>query len=84
MVSSIAPVVAAVAVAIKGHYVMSGFRDKDLQAKLAKAGWILQERINKSTTMLLVPEDAKETTKVKAAKDAGIKIIMRNEIHGLF
>lgn len=69
---------------VKGHYVMSGFRDKDIQAKLAEAGWVLQERINKSTTMLLVPEDAKETTKVKAAKDAGIKIIMRNEIQGLF
>ena len=71
-------------VASKGQYVMSGFRDTDLQAKLQAAGWKEQDRITKSTTVLLVPDSAKETQKVKAARESGIKIVARSEANGLF
>lgn len=59
----------------KGYYVITGFRDAALQKRLQEQGWILQDRITKQTTILLVPNDAKETTKLKAARDAGIRIV---------
>ena len=66
---------------IKGHYVMSGFRDALLQKRLEDAGWILQDRISKTTTVLLIPENAKQTTKVTAALNAGIRIVKQNEVN---
>jgi NAD-dependent DNA ligase len=69
---------------IKGQYVMSGFRDADLQTKLQAAGWKEQDRITKATTVLLVPDAAKETQKVKAAREAGVRIVARSEAGGLF
>jgi DNA ligase (NAD+) len=68
----------------KGFYVMTGFRDADLQTKLTAAGWKLQDKICKTTNVLLVADDAKETTKVKAARDAGIRILPRGQVSGLF
>jgi DNA ligase (NAD+) len=68
----------------KGFYVMTGFRDQGLQAKLAAAGWVLQDSIRKTTNILLVTDDAKETTKVKAAKESGIRIIPRSQVNILF
>ena len=67
----------------KGTYVMSGFRDKDVSALLEGAGWEAQERVTKSTTVLLVPDDAKETGKVRDARAAGVRIITRSEIKTL-
>lgn len=84
-VARIDPVVTvAVAVAHKGNYVMSGFRDADLQKRLADAGWKEQDGVKKDTTLLLVPDDAKETGKVKAAKAAGIRILPRSQVNTLF
>ena len=80
-ISSTSP---ATKVANKGNYVMSGFRDAELQKRLEEAGWKLQDRIAKTTTILLIPDDAKETTKVKAAKEAGIRIILRSAVNSLF
>ena len=67
----------------KGFYVMTGFRDAELSTKLAEAGWTLQERINKETTVLLVA-DNKESTKTKAALEKGIRIVLRNNANSLF
>lgn len=67
----------------KGFYVMTGFRDAELSAKLAADGWILQDRINKETTVLLVA-DMKESTKTKAALEKGIRIVLRNNANSLF
>jgi NAD-dependent DNA ligase len=67
----------------KGFYVLSGFRDAELQTKLEAAGWKLQERITAQTNVLLIPSSAKETTKVQAARKAGIRIISRNEVDSL-
>ena len=64
-------------------YVMSGFRDKDLSATLHLAGWEQQERITKTTTVLLVPDDAKETEKVRTARTAGVRIVARSQINTL-
>jgi NAD-dependent DNA ligase len=69
--------------ATKGHYVMTGFRDADLTARLATAGWILQERINKDTTVLLVADDT-QTVKTKTAKEKGIRIVLREQAQSLF
>jgi hypothetical protein len=64
---------------IKGYYVMSGFRDADLQTRLHARGWKLDDKVKKTTKFLLVPDEARETTKVKAAREAGIQIIARSE-----
>lgn len=79
-----APVRPVIAVAAKGNQVMSGFRDKDLQERLAAAGYILQDRIANSTNLLLVPDDAKETVKVKEAIAKGIRIVPRSQVDSLF
>ena len=69
---------------LKGTYVMSGFRDADLQTALQAAGWKEQDRVTKATTVLIIPDSAKETQKVKAAREAGIRIIARSDVSGLF
>jgi DNA ligase (NAD+) len=73
-----------VVVTPKGNYVLSGFRDAELQEKLTAAGWTNQERISKTTNVLLVPDNMKETSKVKAAREAGIRIVMRSHVQELF
>lgn len=82
--ATVVPVITVIPViAKKGTYVMSGFRDKDIAALLAGAGWEAQERITKLTTVLLVPDDAKETGKVRDARAAGVRIVTRSEIKTL-
>lgn len=73
----------AAAVATKGNYVMTGFRDSDLQTKLAEVGWVLKDTITSSTTVLLVADGGKETTKVAAARKAGVRIVPRSEASSL-
>lgn len=80
----VAPVAtSAPAVAPKGNYVMTGFRDVELQTKLAAAGWVLKDTITSSTAVLLVADGGKETTKVAAARKAGIRIVPRSEASSL-
>ena len=67
---------------LRGYYVMTGFRDAALQETLRQKGWELQDRVTKSTAFLLVADNAKETTKVKAARDAGLKIVSRSQVLG--
>jgi NAD-dependent DNA ligase len=62
----------------QGTYGMSGFRDADLQARLAAAGWKFVDSVSRTTKFLLVPDDAKETTKVKSARAAGVQIVPRS------
>jgi NAD-dependent DNA ligase len=64
-------------------YVMSGFRDKEISLLLDAAGWEQQDRITKTTTVLLVPDDAKETEKVRAARTAGVRIVVRSQIKSI-
>ncbi len=67
---------------LRGYYVMTGFRDAALQEMLRQKGWELQDRVTKSTAFLLVADNAKETTKVKAARDAGLRIVSRSQVLG--
>jgi len=68
---------------IKGYYVMSGFRDADLQKRLHAVGYRMDDKVKKTTKFLVVPDDARETVKVKAARDAGIRIVTRSEAESL-
>lgn len=68
---------------IRGYYVMSGFRDAELQQRLHASGWKLEDKIRKTTKFLLVPDDARETTKVKAAREAGIQIVARSQAESI-
>lgn len=79
-------VVAAVPTVVavtKGTYGMTGFRDADLQTKLATAGWVFKDSVTASTAFLLVADGAKETTKVAAARKAGVRIVTRSEASSL-
>ena len=67
----------------KGNYAMTGFRDADLQTKLAAAGWVFKDTVNSSTKVLLVADGAKESTKVAAARKAGVRIVVRSEASSL-
>jgi DNA ligase (NAD+) len=64
----------------KGNYVLTGFRDATLQKRLEDSGWVLQERVTKTTNMLIVLDSSKETTKVKSARDAGVTIVERSHV----
>lgn len=77
-VTTVDTIIAKQVVQEKGTYGMSGFRDAALQARLAAAGWKFVDSVNRTTKFLLVPDDAKETTKVKAARAAGIQIVLRS------
>jgi NAD-dependent DNA ligase len=76
------PIVAP-ATPCRGFYVMTGFRDASLQASLQAAGWQLQDTVNKKTNVLLVADNAKETVKVKTAREAGIRIVSRSNAQSL-
>lgn len=68
----------------KGNYVLTGFRDADLQKRLESAGWVLQERVTKTTNVLLIADSSKETTKVKSAREAGVRILTRENASEMF
>jgi hypothetical protein len=68
---------------IKGYYVMSGFRDAELQQRLELIGYRMDDKVKKTTKFLLVPDDAKDTVKVKAARDAGIRIVTRSAANSI-
>ncbi len=71
-------------VASKGVYCMTGFRDTGLQATLAAAGYTFKDTVSASTAFLLIADGAKETTKIAAARKAGIRIVPRSEAATLF
>lgn len=80
-------VVAAASVAAApacGNFVMTGFRDAALQKRLTEAGWRMQDRVTKDTTVLLVADDAKDTGKVKEAREKGVRIVSRTNAESLF
>ena len=61
-----------------GAFVFTGFRDKDLEARLVAAGWTPHDTVKKDTTLLIVADESKMgTTKVADAQKKGIRIILR-------
>jgi DNA ligase (NAD+) len=60
--------------------VMSGFRDNELSQKIVDEGGILVSTISKNTNILIIKdENVSSTSKVKNAKDLGIKIYTLDE-----
>lgn len=73
------PVVPVLPIEKKGFVVFSGYRDEAFASLLLQKGWTIQERITKQTTVLLVPDNGKETTKVVSARDQGVRIVTRSQ-----
>lgn len=58
---------------------MTGFRDKDIEAKAVARGHSFTSGVTNKVTILLVPDGpVKESEKVRAAKEKGLKILSRS------
>lgn len=57
----------------------TGFRDKDLEAKLVAAGHVIHGAVTGKTTILVTPDDGAETEKIKKARATGIRVLKRSE-----
>lgn len=61
--------------------VVSGFRDKEILEYIQNEGGILSNTISKNTDLLVIKDaSVMNTSKVKKAKDLGIKIITKEKI----
>jgi NAD-dependent DNA ligase len=60
--------------------VFTGVRNKELEAVIITNGWSIEPSLTKKTTVLVIADsEAKETGKVKKAKEAGIRIMRISE-----
>jgi DNA ligase (NAD+) len=59
-------------------FVMTGFRDKDLEEEIAKRGGKVSSSVSKKTFML-VTKNNEESTKLKKAQELGITIYTKDE-----
>lgn len=69
------------------YVVFTGVRDKDLAARMSAKGWIMEDSITKKTNVLVIADDAlggPETTKMKKAKQLGVKIVTLTEFRKHF
>ena len=80
--SAPAPAPAPAPVALAGHVVFTGVRDKMLEEAI-KGKWSIDDSITKKTTVLVTADEAKETGKVKKAREAGLRIMTITEFRGL-
>lgn len=64
--------------------VLSGFRDPDLEKQIETEGGIITSAISKNTFCLITKDDGKETTKSKKAKEAGVRIILKENVSDIF
>ena len=63
----------------KGKILFSGFRSKELEEELKNRGYEIMTSLRNDIDYLLIPENnEKETSKVKKAKEMGIKILKKN------
>ena len=58
---------------------MTGFRDKELQKKAEKLGCKFVDTVSKNTTILLVKDFEKSSTKMEKAKALGVRIMSKEE-----
>ncbi len=64
----------------KGGVCFSNCRDKDLEARLVASGYEIHESVSKKTSVLVVPDgNDRETTKVKKARDLGLRIVQLSD-----
>jgi len=69
------------------NWVLSGFRDKELQEKIESLGGKVGNTISSNTDILVVKDESvleNPTSKVKKAEEKGIKIIVRNKVENYF
>ena len=68
-----------------GHkYVMSGFRDKNLEEEISKRGGKITSSVSKNTTGLIIAKrDGKLTGKPLKAMELGVKVYSKEEFEGL-
>ena len=59
--------------------VFTGGRDKDLEARILTLGWEIQDTVNKKTTVLVTDNLDSQTSKIKKARDLGIRIMLLPE-----
>jgi DNA ligase (NAD+) len=59
--------------------VMSGFRDTDLSNNIEKRKGSIMTSVSKNTTILIVKDSKKETSKITTAKDLGISIFSKED-----
>ena len=55
--------------------VMTGFRDKNLEAKLESLGAVIQSGLNSKTTLVIAKDINSSSSKLKKAKEMNIKIV---------
>ena len=82
--TSIVQVEAAKPIQKKGAFVMTGFRDKELEARLNAAGWVTHDNVKSDTSVLIVADESKMgSSKVAAAEKKGVRIILRKDVDQL-
>ena len=58
---------------------MSGFRDTELSNNIEKRKGSIMTSVSKNTTILIVKDSKKETSKITTARDLGISIFSKEE-----
>ena len=59
---------------------MTGFRDKELAAKLNKVGADEQSAVSKKTFMVIVKDKDEDTGKAEEARKLGIQVLTPEEV----
>ena len=59
--------------------VFTGGRDKALEQRILTLGWEIQDTVNKKTTVLVTDTLDSQTSKIKKARDLGIRIMLLPE-----
>jgi NAD-dependent DNA ligase len=59
--------------------VFTGGRDKALEQRILTLGWEVQDTVNKKTTVLVTDNLDSQTSKIKKARDMGIRIMLLPE-----
>ena len=64
---------------MSGQYVvMSGVRDKNMEAEIIKLGGVIQNTVNSKTTLLIAKDVNSSSSKIKKAEELDIKIVSYN------
>ena len=58
---------------------MSGFRDSELSNNIEKRNGSIMSSVSKNTTILIVKDNTKETSKIMQARALGISIFSKEE-----
>ena len=76
VVTTVAPVAVAVAVAPKGTLCFTGFRNKEFEALCVQKGYTVSDTLTKKTNFLIIPNTEDYTsTKVDKAKASGVPVV---------